>query len=110
MKPRVIFKLYFPEGDRPAKAVEVMDVDLVHWESLRKTLAEKYASTGILTYLQRELPIHLTRDEFLDTEGEMRKVDPKTLDMNAYKALFSLDVFIRQLDELSTSDILFELG
>ena len=108
MKERVLFQLYFQEGEKKGQKLEVMDVDMVHWEALRTQLNAKYPDPGLLSYLRQDLPIHLTRDAFLATEKEMRKVKDADLDENAYIAMFSIDIFLRQLDELVDSDILFE--
>lgn len=106
MSDRVSFQLYFTEGEHAGKRIEVMEVDLQHWASLKQVVEEKYP--GILQYLRQELPIHLTRSAFLETEGEMRQLKDEDLNEDAYIAAFSLDIFIRQLDELMESDIYFE--
>ncbi len=108
-KPRVSFQLYFTEGQKKGQSVEVMDVDLVHWEALKEQVIKHYAERGILTYMKEELPIYLKRESFLQTENQMRKVDEKVLNEDAYIALFSLDIFIRQLEDLMDSDIRFQL-
>lgn len=86
-----------------------MDVDYTQWEALRKVVMGKYKNQEVLKFIHQDLPIHLTRDEFLSTEGQMREIDTADLDSEAYVAHFSLDVFIRQLDELAESDISFDL-
>jgi hypothetical protein len=109
MKPRVSFQLYFTEGEKKGKGVEVMDVDLVHWDALKQEVIKHYVEQGILTYMKEELPIYLERKEFLQTEAQMRKIDEKAISEDAYIALFSLDIFLRQLEDLMDSDIRFEL-
>ncbi|RMG23106.1 MAG: hypothetical protein D6730_15155 [Bacteroidetes bacterium] len=108
MPNNVSFQLYFTEGPKAGQKAEVMNVDLHHWEALRKVLATQYAGQGILPFLQQELPIHIKRETLLAEEGNMRKVKDQDLDEDAYIALFSLDVFIRQLEDLVAADILFE--
>jgi len=106
MKEKVSFQLSFKEG---GKAVEVMNVDYDHWKGLQNAVREKYLTQGILTYMAEDLPVSLSREEFLATEGEMRKIDEKELSSNAYIALFSLDIFLRQLEDLAEADIRFEM-
>ncbi|MEM9933185.1 MAG: hypothetical protein AAF824_06225 [Bacteroidota bacterium] len=110
MDAKVLFKLYFSEGENAGKKLEVMDVDWAQWNALTTVVKEQYAPKGVLQFLENDLPIHLSRDEFIGTEAEMREVDTETLSKDAYVALFSLDVFIRQLDELAESDVMFELS
>jgi len=108
MQGRILFQMYFSEGENAGKKLEVMNVDADQWESLRKVLASTYGEKDILSFMQQELPIHLSREAFLKEEENMRKVKDRDLDELAYIALFSLDVFVRQLDELAESDIMFE--
>lgn len=110
MDERVLFLMYFSDGEHAGERKEVMDVDKYMWDELKETLSTKYQGKGILDFMFKDFPIHLTRDEFLSQEGPMRKVHDKDLSENAYKALFSLDVFVRQLDELVESDIMFDVG
>lgn len=110
MEAKVLFQLFFSEGENAGKKMEVMDVDWDQWSALQKVIREQYAPKGILTFLEKDLPIHMTRDEFIGTEGDMRKIDTEALSKDAYIALFSLDVFIRQLDELVKSDVMFEMS
>lgn len=88
--------------------MEVMDIDADQWESLKRVLQHKYQEANILPFVHQPFPIHLKREEFLAEEANMRQVKDQDLDEAAYIALFSLDVFVRQLDELIDSDILFE--
>ncbi len=108
MKQRVLFQLVGLEGEEKGLTKEVMNVDLMHWNALRKVVKSNYRH--ILAYIQKDFPIHMTRQQFLDTEGEMREIDLRDLNEDAYVAHFSLDIFIRQLDELSEADIIFDLN
>ncbi len=108
-KQSVSFRLLLQEEKEIEKSVEVMNVDLSQWKALQSEIRSKYAPQGILTYMNSDLPISLSKDEFLKTEGEMRKIDEQSLSNEAYIALFSLDIFIRQLEDLEDSDIKFEL-
>ena len=108
-KQSVSFRLLLQEEKETAKSVEVMNVDFSQWMALQSEVRSKYAPQGILAYMNSDLPISLSREEFLKTEGEMRKIDEKSLTNDAYIALFSLDIFIRQLEDLEDSDIKFEL-
>lgn len=108
-KQSVSFQLLIEQGKESARCVEVMNVDYPQWKALQNEIRTKYAPKGILAYMNKDLPISLSREDFLKTEGEMRKIDERTLSEEAYIALFSLDIFIRQLEDLQDSDIQFEL-
>ena len=108
-KQSVSFQLLIEQGKKSAKCVEVMNVDYSQWDALQREIRATYAPKGILSYMNENLPISLSREDFLKTEGEMRKIDEHSLSEEAYIALFSLDIFIRQLEDLEDSDIQFEL-
>ncbi|MEM6628253.1 MAG: hypothetical protein AAF694_01210 [Bacteroidota bacterium] len=108
-KQSVSFQLLFKDGVDKGKTVEVMNVDVDQWEALQQIIRQEYAPKGILAYMNSELPISLTREDFLKTEKEMRMIDDTELSNEAYIALFSLDIFIRQLEDLQDSDIKFSL-
>jgi len=109
MERRVAFQLYYPHNPPDARKVEVMEVDWAHWKALKEVIATDYASLEPLAYINQDLPILLKHSVFIQSEGDLRKIDVKNISEEAYIALFSLDIFIRQLDDLEETDIRFEL-